>query len=41
MKFPCVDSNTNKVLQEIIQETTERLKALEKQRNNNEVAREN
>ena len=38
MKFSCVDSNTNKVLQEIIQETTERLKALEKQRSNNEVA---
>jgi regulator of protease activity HflC (stomatin/prohibitin superfamily) len=38
MKFSCVDVNTNKVLQEIIQETTERLKALEKQRSNNEVA---
>jgi hypothetical protein len=37
MKFHCVDKNTDRVLQEIIQETTERLKALEKQRSENEV----
>eukprot|EP01117_Protostelium_nocturnum_P012577 TRINITY_DN4629_c0_g1_i1.p1 TRINITY_DN4629_c0_g1~~TRINITY_DN4629_c0_g1_i1.p1 ORF type:complete len:265 (-),score=80.26 TRINITY_DN4629_c0_g1_i1:65-859(-) len=37
MKFHCVDKDTDSILQEIIQETTERLKALEKQKSDNEV----
>eukprot|EP01006_Ploeotia_vitrea_P030926 TRINITY_DN63237_c0_g1_i1.p1 TRINITY_DN63237_c0_g1~~TRINITY_DN63237_c0_g1_i1.p1 ORF type:complete len:692 (-),score=98.90 TRINITY_DN63237_c0_g1_i1:860-2935(-) len=38
MKFSCSDPQTQKTLSEINQETTNRLKSLEKQRSDNEVA---
>merc|ERR1719248_298769 len=40
VRYECVDAKTARVLQEIIQETTNRINRLQKQRSENDVARE-